>query len=154
MDISELINKNLVDLKLEGETQEEVITALANLLAAEDKITSRPQFKQAVLQREEEGTTGFGQGVAIPHCKSSAVQEISIAVGKLKQPVDWDAMDDNPVRFVIMLAIPADKANKAHIQILSKISGRLMEDEFVERLLAVNSPKELIKLLSEDQKAS
>ncbi len=150
MDISKLINKSLIDLALKGETQEEVIAELANLLAAEDKITSRAQFKQAILDREAEGTTGFGQGVAIPHCKSTAVREISIAVGKLDQPVNWNAMDDQPVKLVIMLAIPADKANQAHIQILSTISGRLMEEEFVESLLAADLPEQVIELLGED----
>ena len=150
MDISELINHKLLDLSLKVNNQLETIEALTDLLYQEDKITSKKQFKSGILAREEEGTTGFGQQIAIPHCKSDSVKEVSIAVAKLDQGVDWNAVDEDVVKLVIMLAVPNEAANKKHIEILSTLSTKLMEDEFVEQLLAVKDKEKLIKLLSTD----
>ncbi|MBM7557376.1 PTS sugar transporter subunit IIA [Halanaerobacter jeridensis] len=150
MDVSELINHKLIDLSLTANNQLETIEALTDLLYQEDKITSKEEFKAGIIEREEEGTTGFGQKVAIPHCKSDSVKEVSMAVAKLKEGVDWNAVDEDKVKLVIMLAVPNQAANTKHIEILSTLSTKLMEDEFVEQLLAVKDKEKLIKLLSKD----
>ncbi len=93
-------------------------------------------------------TTGIGKNIAIPHGKSLAVIESTVAVAKLKRSVEWGALDDQPVDLVFLLAIKDTDKGTNHLRILAELSGRLMDDEFVKRIKDSRNKKELVKALS------
>lgn len=151
MDINDLVSRNLINLELSSKTQSEAIEQMAKILKAEDKIDDLNKFIKGIMKREKESTTGFGKGVAIPHCKSKTVKEASISIGKIKNKgIEWNSMDSKPVKFIIMLAIPLEDAGKKHLEILSELSGRLMDDEFLEELINSKKPKNVIEILTKD----
>ena len=149
MNISKLINEKLINLNLQANNQREVIEKLAELLDRENKLGSREEFINAVLDREKEFSTGFGNRVAIPHCKIDSVKEASIAIGKLDKAVDWNSLDGNPVEFVIMLAVPNKEANTTHLKMLSQLASKLMSEDFRNSLLIADNCEKIIDLLSD-----
>jgi fructose-specific phosphotransferase system IIA component len=149
LEITSLINQELVDLELKSSDQLEVIDELATLLVKQDRIKSKTVFVKGVLEREAHFTTGFGNGIAIPHCKSESVKQASIVIGKLNNGVDWNAMDNNDVHFVIMLAIPESEAGTTHLQILSKLSGKLIDEDFRNSLMSATEKEEVLHLLND-----
>ena len=114
----------MIELNLDATTQREVISQLTSLLREQDRIESESAFIQGVLEREAEFSTGFGNGFAIPHCKSDTVKTASIIIGKTTNEIEWNALDDKSVTFIIMLAIPATEGGTTHLQILAALSGK------------------------------
>ncbi|MFJ5758996.1 PTS sugar transporter subunit IIA [Neobacillus sp. NPDC093182] len=147
MEIKSLINEDLIELNLVASTQLEVISQLASLLGQQGRIKSVPAFIEGVLERESEFSTGFGNGFAIPHCKSDTVETASIIIGKTSNGVEWNSLDDKPVTFIIMLAIPAAEGGTTHLQILAALSGKLMDDEFRNQLMNAAQPEQILNLL-------
>jgi fructose-specific phosphotransferase system IIA component len=147
--INALINRDLIELNLKATTQKEVISHLTSLLGAQGRIESEHAFIDGVLEREAEFSTGFGNGFAIPHCKSDTVKTASIIIGKTANEIEWNSIDDKPVTFIIMLAIPAKEGGTTHLQILSSLSGKLMDDEFRNQLMNVIQPEQLLNLLND-----
>jgi fructose-specific phosphotransferase system IIA component len=147
--IESLINEGLIELNLDATTQREVISQLTSLLREQDRIESESAFIQGVLEREAEFSTGFGNGFAIPHCKSDTVKTASIIIGKTTNEIEWNALDDKPVTFIIMLAIPASEGGSTHLRILSTLSGKLMDDEFRNQLMNAVKPEQILDLLDE-----
>lgn len=149
LEITSLINEELIVLELEASNQLEVIEHLASLLEKQGRIESKSAFIQGVLDREAEFTTGFGNSIAIPHCKSPTVKKASIVIGRLAKGIDWNALDDLDVSFVIMLAIPLSESGTTHLQILSSLSSKLIEPDFRSRLINAKDKQEILKLLEE-----
>jgi fructose-specific phosphotransferase system IIA component len=149
LEITSLINRDLIDLELESSDQLGVIDELASLLVKQGRLDSKSSFIEGVLKREAHFTTGFGNGIAIPHCKSDTVKQASIVIGKLNNGVDWKAMDNNDVHFVIMLAIPESEAGTTHLQILSKLSGKLIDEDFRNRLMSTTEKEDVLHLLND-----
>jgi PTS system fructose-specific IIA component len=147
--IESLINEGLIELNLDATTQREVISQLTSLLREQDRIESESAFIQGVLEREAEFSTGFGNGFAIPHCKSDTVKTASIIIGKTTNEIEWNALDDKSVTFIIMLAIPASEGGSTHLRILSTLSGKLMDDEFRNQLMNAVKPEQILDLLDE-----
>lgn len=149
MEIKSLINEDLIDLNLEATNQKEVISQLTSLLISQGRIESETTFIQGVLERESEFSTGFGNGFAIPHCKSDTVNTASIIIGKTARGIEWNSLDDSPVTFIIMLAIPASEGGTTHLQILSTLSGKLMDPEFRDHLKSATQREQILNLLNE-----
>jgi fructose-specific phosphotransferase system IIA component len=149
MDVKSLINEELIVLDLDAQSQSEVFEQLSTLLIKQDRINSKEEFIQGVQEREAEFSTGFGNGFAIPHCKSETVKTASVVIGRLTNGVDWNALDNNPVDFVIMLAIPKTEGGTTHLQILAALSGKLMDDDFRENLLKADQPEQILILLDD-----
>ncbi|MEH7494298.1 PTS sugar transporter subunit IIA [Neobacillus niacini] len=147
MEIKSLINEDLIELNLVAATQIEVISQLTSLLRQQGRIKSETAFIEGVLEREAEFSTGFGNGFAIPHCKSDTIEAASIIIGKTSNGIEWNSLDDNPVTFIIMLAIPAAEGGTTHLKILSALSGKLMDDEFRDQLMNAAQPEQIINLL-------
>lgn len=105
-------------------------------------------FIESVLSREEHSTTGIGNGIAIPHGKSESVITPAIVYAKLSHPVEWLALDDNPVENVILLAIPDSEKGTTHLKLLSEIAIKLMDDELVGKLKNETDKSEIIKLFN------
>lgn len=124
-----------VIFNLNATSQAEVIRRVVEHANALGKISNVEATVQAVQQREEESTTGFGKGVAIPHGKTDGVKEPVLLFAKLAQPIEWKSLDEQPVDMLFMILVPESSAAE-HLQILAKLARRLMHDEFVADLRA------------------
>lgn len=147
MNIRELINANMIKLNLEAKDKNEVIEKLACILEEQGKLNDKELYINDVLDREKESTTGVGRLVAIPHGKSDGVKETSIVFARMKEGVDWDSLDGQPVKLVFLLAVKNQDACDTHLRILSKIAMNLMEDDFIEGLLSANNEDEILNLI-------
>jgi fructose-specific phosphotransferase system IIA component len=125
--LTQILRPNSVKVPLQGKTKTAVISELIDLLAANGLISDVKVASEAVFNREKTRSTGIGSGIAIPHGKCKAVKELIMAVGLTAEPVDFDSVDDKPVKIVILLISPLDQTGP-HIQALARIS-RLMLDE-------------------------
>lgn len=140
--------ENLIVLNVDGNTKEEVVKNLADELNKHGKLNNLSDYIQAVYERETEITTGFGNGVAIPHGKTDAVKESSFVFGKLKNEIDWNSLDKKPVNLVFLLAIPNKEAGTTHLRLLSQIAMRIMDEDFVEDLREAKTETEINSLLN------
>ncbi|TDT62750.1 PTS sugar transporter subunit IIA [Fonticella tunisiensis] len=147
MDIKNLININLIKAEIKATRKEEVIKELAELLDQNNKLNSLEVYLHDVFKREEEYTTGIGRGIAIPHGKSEGVKESCIAIGKCND-VEWDSMDGNPVKIVILIAVPLSGAQNEHLMILAKLAELLMDEEFTQNLVNSKNPEDIYRLLT------
>ncbi len=148
--ITKLINQDLIALDLKATTKEEVFLELIDVLHAQGRISDKQQFLADIKAREELGNTGFEEGVALPHAKSSAVIEPAVAIGVSKAGVEYGAEDGLPSKLFFMIASP-DGGDNHHIEVLAELSSKLIEDGFIERFFAAKSNQEALELLLEKQ---
>lgn len=109
-------------------------------------VTDQKKFFKGLRKREEEVTTGFGNGVAIPHAKLKEVVKPSVMVIKFSDQVEWESLDQQPVLLAIVLAVPDSEAGTEHLKLLSQISRKLMHDDFREGMLNSTSKEDIINL--------
>ncbi len=145
--ITDMFSKERVCFELKSGSKDEVISELIDILVADGKVKDKEKFKEAVLHREAEFSTGIGMGIAIPHGKSDAVTEASIVFGKSTKGIDFDSMDEQPAHFFFLLAIPVE-SNDIHLRALSEISRKLMHADVRERLLKADNYEEFINVFS------
>ena len=144
----DILSPDCVRVPLLGTTKREVIDELCELVASREGICDLDCLKRTVWEREDQRSTGIGEGLAIPHGKCASVTQPAIAIGRPAEPLEFGSIDDKPVRLVILLASPADKIAE-HIQALGKVS-RVMTDPAVrERAYNAESTDELYQLFAE-----
>ncbi|WP_162000298.1 PTS sugar transporter subunit IIA [Companilactobacillus halodurans] len=146
MEILDLLNKNQMEFEIEAESKKDVIKKMSKMFLNDGVITSIDKYVDSVMEREQMGTTGVGEGIAIPHGKSSVVTTSSIAFAKLKTPVDWDALDGNKVSIIFMLSIPDESESKEHLRVLSLLAQRLMDDDVIESLKQSRNKDDIINI--------
>lgn len=146
MKITELLTEATVTMTVSGSGKTEAIGELAKLLDGAGKLADVQRFMEAVLRREDQGTTGIGDGIAIPHAKSSAVKEAAIAFGKSEKGVDFASLDGKPVHLIFMIAAP-EGADNQHLEALSRLSELLMKKEVREGLMKASSPDEVLEVI-------
>lgn len=144
--ITTLINEHLINLDLKATRKEEVFTEMARLLVAQGKVSDEQQFVKDLWAREELGNTGFEEGVALPHAKSAAVCNPAVAIGISRNGIEYGAEDGKPSHIFFMIASPDGGANH-HIEVLAELSGKLIEEGFIDALLAAKSPSDALALL-------
>jgi fructose-specific phosphotransferase system IIA component len=144
-----MLEERFIQFDMQVQTQREAVEALVALADAEQRIADQKLVVQAVLLREEEGTTGFGQGIAIPHGKSGGVLEPTLLVGRLATPVDWQAMDDAPVDILFLILVP-ETSHQEHLQLLAKLARKLMHEEFVATLRQLHTAKVMYAFLQNE----
>lgn len=149
MKLTDLINMDLIETDVKGETKDAVIDELIEKLDRVGALLSKPKFKKAILAREKEGSTGIGLSIAIPHGKSNAVKRPHVAFGLKKEGVDWDSYDGTLAKLIFMIAVPEESAGNEHLKILQMLSRKLMNEEFREKLLSVTAKEEAFQLLSQ-----
>jgi phosphoenolpyruvate-protein phosphotransferase len=142
-----LIADGLVHLSSSATSKEEAIRELVDLLHIEGRVDDPDLVEDAVWAREETYPTGMGFGVAIPHCKSPHVTVNSIAVLKLNAPVDWKMSDQDPVHFLIFIAISAAVKGDQHLRIIASLARKLMHEEFRQQLTEATSASAIVRLL-------
>ena len=139
----------LIDLK--GETKEDIIAELIDTLAVGDAISDRDKVLQAVLEREKIMSTGIGDGIAIPHGKSDAVERLVAALGTQRRGVDFEALDGEPAYVFFLLVSPANVSGP-HIKALARISRLLKNDDFKKKLIAAETSAEIIEIIEVEER--
>ncbi|MFB5194410.1 fructose-specific PTS transporter subunit EIIC [Neobacillus sp. KR4-4] len=147
MKITELLSKNTILLNIEGNQKEAAIDQLVDVLSKAEKISDRAEFKAAILKREEQSTTGIGDGIAIPHAKTKVVNEAAIVFGKSAAGVNYESLDGKPAHLFFMIAAP-DGANNTHLEALARLSGLLMKAEVRYELLKATTPEEILDTIN------
>ncbi|HDX8363515.1 TPA: PTS sugar transporter subunit IIA [Aeromonas veronii] len=144
--ITTLINEHLINLDLKATRKEEVFTEMARLLASQGKVSDEQAFIKDLWAREELGNTGFEEGVALPHAKSAAVSNPAVAIGISRNGIEYGAEDGKPSHIFFMIASPDGGANH-HIEVLAELSAKLIEEGFIDALLAAKTPADALALL-------
>ena len=144
--INELINEKLICLNLNAATKDEVFNELVDILAAQGKLSSREQFLKDVYAREKIGNTGFEDGIAMPHAKSEAVIMPSVAVGISRRGIEYGADDGEDSTLFFMIASPYGAADH-HIEVLAKLSSKLIEEGFLQEFFKAKTPAQALALL-------
>lgn len=148
MKITELLTKDTVILDLQSTGKPEVIEELIEKLYEAGKITDKEAFKKDILARESQGSTGIGEGIAIPHAKSSAVKVPALVFGRSTSGVEYESLDGQPVHLFFMIAA-SEGANQQHLDTLARLASMLMDTSFREQLLAANSEEELLHIINQ-----
>lgn len=144
--IDDITSKELVALDMEGDDQESVISALADLLDKDGRLSDRETYVEAVLAREQEtGGTAFEMGIAIPHAKSSGVSEAGVAFGRTSSPLDYG---EEQADLIFLIAAP-DGEHNLHVKVLQQLARRLMHDDFREGLREASDEQQVVELMRE-----
>lgn len=144
-----MLNVKNIKLNMTARTKEEVIEELTDLLVQDGAVTNKEDFIRDVWLREEQGSTGFENHIAIPHGKSSAVINTTLAIGRTRQDIPWETLDGSSVRCIILFAVRLEDQNTTHIRLLSQVAGALADDDIIEQLLVETSPQKIIDLFSQ-----
>ncbi|WPC43953.1 PTS sugar transporter subunit IIA [Clostridium sp. JS66] len=145
MATKDMFSKSRICFDLKATNKDEAIKELIQVLYDDGKITDKEKFRQAVLKREEEFSTGIGMGIAIPHGKSDAVKEPSITFGRSNKGIDYESMDDKPAYLFFLISVP-EESSDIHLRALSEISRKLMHTEIREKLFKAQSFEEFIEV--------
>lgn len=151
MKITDLLKRESVELSRTPESKGQAIDQMVELMAKGGNINDLQRYKEGVLKREEEGTTGIGEGIAIPHAKTDAVSAPGLAAMLVPQGVDYDALDGQPVHMIFLIAAPNTEDN-VHLEVLSRLSMLLMDDEFRTNLLDAADVTEFLAHIDEAER--
>ncbi|OES44257.1 PTS fructose transporter subunit IIABC [Domibacillus iocasae] len=144
MRITDLLKKDTIIMDLSAADKASVIDELVAKLDQAGRLNDRSAYKEAILVREAQSTTGVGEGIAIPHAKTAAVKTPAVAFGRAKNGIDYESLDGQPANLFFMIAAP-DGANEAHLETLSSLSGFLMDPAFREVLLNARTESDIIQ---------
>ena len=146
MRITDLLDRRSVSLTAAPKGKSEALDMAVDLMVKSEKISDREAYRKQVYLREEESTTGIGEGIAIPHGKCDAVKKPGLAAMVIKNGVEFEALDDEPVTLLFLIAAPNTEDN-IHLDVLSKLSVMLMDEEFTESLRNVSSVDEFMDII-------
>ncbi|PRS06070.1 PTS mannose transporter subunit IIABC [Bacillus atrophaeus] len=147
--LTDIMSIDLIEPTLSGETRDDIIDEMIQKLSRTGMLHSESGFKQAIMNREQEGTTAIGMNIAIPHGKSDAVKKPSVAFGIKRSGIDWNSLDGSEAKLIFMIAVPKDSGGNQHLKLLQMLSRKLMDDSYRERLLSVHTKEEAYTLLDE-----
>lgn len=151
MKITELLTKHTIKLNIESKEKENVIDEMVTVLDKAGKLNDRQAYKEAILNRESQSSTGIGEGIAIPHAKTASVINPAIAFGRSKDGVDYESLDGQPAHLVFMIAA-TEGANNTHLEALSRLSTLLMREEIRKQLLEAESEDAIIDIINQHDK--
>ena len=153
MNLADIISPETVKVPLDATEKREAINELVDLLGAARLIKDTEATKAVVWEREQQRSTGIGEGLAIPHGKSNCSDRLLIALGRPASPIDFDSVDRKPVSLIVLLVSPPDKTAD-HIQALGKISRLMADPDFREAAYAAGSAGELYELFKKQEVAA
>ena len=154
MDISTVLNVKNIKLNMTARTKEEVIEELTDLLIQDGAVTNKQDFIRDVWLREELGSTGFENHIAIPHGKSSGVSRTALAIGRTQHAIPWETMDGSDVRCIILFAVCLVDQNATHIRLLAQVSGSLADEDIIAKLLIESDPHKIIALFNAEAESA
>lgn len=146
MNLLEILDQDLIDMELEADNKDDVIKDLSKMLYKKGNIKNLDEFIKAVYEREAIGETGMGNHIAIPHGLTNEVLKASVAIGKVKKPVEWESLDDEPVELIFLIAASTNELEKTHLQMLSQLAAVLAYKEHVDGLILCKNNKEFLDL--------
>ena len=152
MTIRDLLAAESINLNGTPAGKTEALNQCIDLMAKSGKIADVEKYRKGVFAREEEGTTGIGMGIAIPHCKSDAVIKAGLAAMVVKDGVDFESLDGTPAKIIFLIAAPNTEDN-VHLQVLSKLSVMLMDEQFTNSLINAGSVDEFLNIIDSAEKA-
>src|SRR5438477_6940266 len=147
MELREFFSEDAIQLNLEGTTKDDILKELVGLLKLDDK--SDGMLFKMLKRRETLGSTGIGQGIAIPHCRSLVVNKLRVAFGRRLEGVDFKAIDDQPVHYFFLIVAPPLEVFNQYLPVLGKIAQFAKEPDVPGKLAVVGTAKEFLKLLED-----
>lgn len=147
MELRDFFSEDAIKLELDGNTKEEVLKELIDLLGLDEK--SEGMLFKMLKRRENLGSTGIGRGIAIPHCRSLVVSKLRVAFARKTAGVDFKAIDEKPVYFFFLIVAPPLEVSNQYLPVLGKIAQFSKEPDVPERLLSIKQPGEFMQLLQE-----
>jgi len=148
MNLKTVITTDTIDLNLKGSTKKEIINELLDILVRTGKIQDREAALTAVMDREEKMSTGMKHGIAIPHGKCAATEDLVACIGISEKPVDFDSLDKQPCRIFIMTLSPVEKTGP-HLQFLAEVSLLFKSSDKRDQILNASTPEEVLEILAE-----
>lgn len=152
MRITDLLKPNGIELDGQVTSKKETIDKMVELMVSTGNITDKEEYKRCVLAREEESTTGIGEGIAIPHAKTNAVKKAGLSAMVVKNGVDYESVDGMPATLIFLIAAPDTKDN-VHLDVLSRLSVLLMDEDFTNNLRNAKTIDEFLKYIDEAESA-
>jgi fructose-specific phosphotransferase system IIA component len=142
------LKEELINLNLKGKNKKEIIEELAELMKKRKEITNHELFLRGVFEREELGSTGIGEGIALPHARSNGVSQLIIVFGRSIEGVDFDSLDGEPVNLIFLIGTPKEDIGN-YLKALAHLSRILKKESFRKKLLSVSKPEEVILAFKE-----
>jgi len=149
MKITDILNESVIRTNLPGTTKEEIINAMIDIVAGQPHVIDKEKMRIAIFEREKIMSTGVGSGFAIPHGKTDAVSDIVAAFAVTAQAIDYQSLDDQPVRLVFLL-VGRDNMVGPHIKLLSRISRLMNKEDFRKQLLEAKTPREIFEIFQKE----
>lgn len=147
MEKNQILNPEQIFLDIDESSQKETFIKIASVAKELNFIKKEKKLIKAFYKREKESSTGFGDGFAIPHARNNDIKKSGIFFIRLNNGIEWKALDGNPVKIIIALIVPLDKASDTHLELLSKVAQKIIKPE-VQKILANSKDKnEIIKEL-------
>ena len=150
--MSNLYSEKLIAVNLEADSKDSAIEQLICMLDKENRISSLSEFRDSIYERENESTTEVGEYTAIPHGRSETVKENSVCIATLKKPVIWNFETKEEIDIIFMLAVKKDSSD-THIEILSELASKIMEEDFISNIKNSVSKNEIYKIITEKEDA-
>ncbi|MBR3120517.1 MAG: PTS sugar transporter subunit IIA [Oceanobacillus sp.] len=150
MKTTELLRKDIMIMDLQAATKEAAIDEMIRSLHKNGVVQDAEEFKEAILNREAQSSTGLGDGIAMPHAKTKAVNEPAVLFAKSTKGVEYESLDGQPAYLFFMIAVP-EGANDTHLQTLASLSKLLIDPDFVGQLKQANSPDEVHQLFNQSE---
>jgi fructose-specific phosphotransferase system IIA component len=150
MRISDILTEDMIVTGLEGESKDEIIDKMVDLVGSSPKVLDRDKVRKAIFDRERIMSTGVGNGFAIPHGKTDAVSDIVAGFAVTEHPIDYESLDEKPVRLVFLL-VGKDNLVGPHIKLLSRISRLMNKEEFRRKLLEQPTPADILELFRREE---
>ena len=148
--MSNLYCERLIAVNLEADSKDSAIEQLICMLDKENRINSLSEFRDSIYERENESTTEVGEYTAIPHGRSETVIENSVCIATLKKPVIWNFETKEEIDIIFMLAVKKDSSD-THIEILSELASKIMEEDFISNIKNSDSKNEIYKIITEKE---
>ncbi|MEO8210771.1 MAG: PTS sugar transporter subunit IIA [bacterium] len=150
MKISDILNEKIISVDLECSDKDDAINKMIDLADKSGLMLNKEKVRECVFDREKLVSTGVGKGFAIPHGKTDHIKDIVAAFAVLKEPIDFDSIDLEPVTFIFLI-VGKESLLNAHIKLLSRISRLMNKDDFREKLEEAKSSEEVLKLFIEEE---
>jgi fructose-specific phosphotransferase system IIA component len=150
MRISDILTEDLIVTGLEGDSKDDIIEKMVDLVGTSPKVLDIDKVRKAIFERERIMSTGVGNGFAIPHGKTDAVSDIVAGFAVTERPIDYESLDEKPVRLVFLL-VGKDNLVGPHIKLLSRISRLMNKEEFRRKLLEQPSPADILELFRREE---
>ncbi|MGB5530635.1 MAG: PTS sugar transporter subunit IIA [Ignavibacteriaceae bacterium] len=152
MKVHELLDTKYILTEFKSENKDDIINELVDLLKGDERIINLEEVRKCVFDREKIMSTGVGKGFAIPHGKTNSVNDIIAVFGKSKNPIEYNALDGEPVNLVFLM-IGKDTLVSKHIKLLSRISRLMNNDQFRKKLIEADSKESILKIFEEEEQS-